>query len=224
MIIEPVAHIDNDYVEKFGIPRQSLRAPVRSKIVFTEKYRVAEALRGIGSFSHLWLLFDFSKAHVDGFSPTVRPPRLGGNRRVGVFASRSPYRPNNIGLSVVKLLAVEKNERDGSYLVVEGADLLCGTPIYDIKPYLPGDAVPDAVCGYADDCIDYALTVDFPDALLALIPEEKRAPLLSLLADDPRPSYQADETRVYHLRYGAFEIDFTVEEMVLQVCAVRKVG
>ena len=222
MVIEPVAHIDNDYVEKFGIPRQSLRAPVRSKIVFTEKYRVAEALRGIEQFSHLWLLFDFSKAHGDGFSPTVRPPRLGGNRRVGVFASRSPYRPNSIGLSVVKLLAVEKNEREGSYLVVEGADLLSGTPIYDIKPYLPGDAVADAVCGYAADCIDYALTVDFPNELLAVIPKDKRAPLLSMLADDPRPSYQADGARVYHLRYGAFEVGFTVEGAVLHVCDVGK--
>lgn len=220
MVIEPVAHLYNDYVEKFGIPRQSLRVPTRAKIVFVEKYRVPEALREIDHFSHLWLLFDFSQAHRGDFSPTVRPPRLGGNRRVGVFASRSPFRPNSIGLSAVRLLAVEKDARLGHCLIVEGADLLNGTPIYDIKPYLAGDSIPQAVCGYADEFTDYALSVDFPPRLLELLPPQMRTPLVALLREDPRPSYQEDNTRVYRFRYGNFEIGFSVDGDLLRVLSV----
>ena len=176
LFIKPVAFIRNDYKEKFGIPRQSGRAPsVLSEIVFEKEFQSPEALREIEGFSHLWLLFDFSLARRDEWSPTVRPPRLGGNTRVGVFASRSPFRPNPIGLSCVRLLRVEKRENDGLVLIVSGADLLDGTPIFDIKPYLPfADCIEDATGGYASEHEGHTLQVNFPEELLAKIAEEKR--------------------------------------------------
>lgn len=220
--VTPIAYIETDFKEKFGIPRQSGRAPsLYAKIVFTPEYRTPEALRGIEGFSHLWLLFDFSLAHRTEFSPTVRPPRLGGNTRVGVFASRSPFRPNPIGLSVVKLLKVEHTDTDGDVLIVSGADLLDGTPILDVKPYLPfADCVTDASAGYAAQGENYRLKVQFPEPLLSVIPEEKRAGLLECLADDPRPSYQADPDRIYGMRFSEFEIKFTVTANLLTVLSV----
>ncbi len=219
--IAPVAHIYNDFTEKFGIPRQSGKAPsVESKIVFEKEYRNPDALRGIEGFSHLWLIFDFSKAHREGWSPTVRPPRLGGNERVGVFASRSPFRPNNLGLSSVKLLRIEQTANEGSVLIVSGADILSGTPIYDIKPYLPyTDIHADAVGGYADEALSHKLTVDFPSELLERLPSDKRDAVCELLAEDPRPSYQ-DDGRVYSMAFGGWDIRFTVCDMTATVIDV----
>lgn len=212
MSIEPIAYIETDFKEKFGIPRQSGRVNTYGRIVFLPKYRDREALRGIEEFSHLWLIFDFSEAHREGFSPTVRPPRLGGNTRVGVFATRSPFRPNSIGLSSVKLVRVDENSEDGSYLVVSGADLLNKTPIYDIKPYIPhSDCHPDAVGSFSDAFRDYTLTVVCPEEIQARIPEDKREAALACLAEDPRPSYQNDPARVYRMRFSSFELSFTVD-------------
>lgn len=221
MSIEPIAYIETDFKEKFGIPRQSGRVESYGRIIFLPEYRDREALRGIEEFSHLWLIFDFSKAHREGFSPTVRPPRLGGNKRVGVFATRSPYRPNSIGLSSVKLVEVLENEEYGSYLVVEGADLLDKTPIYDIKPYVPhSDCHPDAVGGFSDAFRDYTLTVVCSDELKAKLPEDKRSAALACLAEDPRPSYQSDPDRIYRMRYADFEIAFTVKDTTATVVDV----
>ena len=216
--VKPIAYIETDFKEKFGIPRQSGRAPsLRARIVFTPEYRNAEALREIEGFSHLWLLFDFSLAHKTEWSATVRPPRLGGNKRVGVFASRSPFRPNPIGLSCVKLVGVEQTETDGTILIVSGADLLDGTPIIDIKPYLPfADCIPEATAGYAGLHEKDGVEVVFPSHLLEKIPMDKREGLLDCLKDDPRPSYQ-DEGRVYGMRFADFDIKFTVEKGVLTV-------
>ena len=223
--IRPIGHIHTDFKEKFGIPRQSGRvASLEGRIVFLPEFRVPEALRGIEGFSHLWLSFDFSLSHREDWSPTVRPPRLGGNRRIGVFASRSPFRPNPIGLSSVRLLRVERTEAEGDVLVVAGADLLDGTPIYDIKPYLPfSDCHPDAVGGYADEVKDHRLEVDFPEELLARIPPAKRLALTECLGEDPRPSYQDDPARVYNMRFDAFDIRFTVKDGVATVVAVDRV-
>lgn len=221
--ILPIAIARTDFKEKFGIPRQSGRAPsLTAEIVFLPEYRQEEALRGIESFSHLWVLFEFSKAKDIPYSPTVRPPRLGGNTRVGVFASRSPYRPNRIGLSCVKLERVKRTEKEGSVLVVSGADLLDGTPIYDIKPYLPfADCIPNAVGGYADEKAEYKLQVEFPNNLLEKLPKDKQNALLECLSDDPRPSYQDEEDRVYGMNFAGFEIKFTVKENTLTVVSVE---
>ncbi|MBE5747430.1 MAG: tRNA (N6-threonylcarbamoyladenosine(37)-N6)-methyltransferase TrmO [Clostridiales bacterium] len=223
LLIKPVAYIRNDYKEKFGIPRQSGRAPsILSEIVFEKEYQNPEALREIEGFSHLWLLFDFSLAHRNAWSPTVRPPRLGGNTRVGVFASRSPFRPNPIGLSCVRLVRVEKREKDGCVLIVSGADLLDGTPIFDIKPYLPfADCIEGATGGYASEHENDTLQVNFPEALLDKIAKGKRQGLLEALADDPRPSYQDDATRVYGMRFGEYEIKFSVSDDLLTVISVE---
>lgn len=222
LTLRPVAHIRTDFPTKFGVPRQSGRAPsAEGTVVFEPQYRDESALRGIGGFSHLWLIFDFSEAHRDKWSPTVRPPRLGGNVRVGVFASRSPFRPNPIGLSAVRLVAVEKTAECGTVLRVAGADLVDGTPILDIKPYLPfTDSIPGAVGGFADAEVAHRLEVIFPDVLAALVPEGKRAALCECLADDPRPSYQ-DDDRVYTMPYAGREVDFTVRDGTLTVVAVR---
>jgi tRNA-Thr(GGU) m(6)t(6)A37 methyltransferase TsaA len=223
MEIKPIAHIETDFKEKFGIPRQSGRVSSIGKIVFEPDYKAAEAIRGIEEFSHLWLIFDFSKNHREGFSPTVRPPRLGGNKRVGVFASRSPFRPNSLGLSSVRLLEVLKTEKEGNVLIVSGADLLTGTPIYDIKPYLPfTDCHTDAVGGYAERFQDYKLSVDFPENLLLKIPEEKREILISVLEEDPRPSYQEDGSRVYKFLFSDFQIGFKVIDKTVRVVSVEK--
>lgn len=220
--MRPIAHIKNDFKEKFGIPRQSLRAPSTiSEIVFEKEFRVKEALRGLEDFSHIWLIFDFSKAHTTEFSPTVRPPRLGGNKRIGVFASRSPFRPNSIGLSCVKLLEIKESENEGSVLIVSGADLLNGTPIYDIKPYIPyADCHTDAKGSYADENCDYKLEIDFPENLLSKIPESKREALIECLSDDPRPSYQDDE-RTYSMLFADFDVKFIVKENKLTVTEIK---
>ncbi len=222
--IKPIAYIRTDFSQKFGIPRQSGRVPeLTGKIVFEPEYRIAEALREIESFSHLWLIFDFSLAHREEWSPTVRPPRLGGNTRVGVFASRSPFRPNNLGLSCVELLSVEQTENEGKVLIVGGADLLDMTPIYDIKPYLSySDAHIDARNGYAEEQSGHRLEVVFADELLEIIPEDKKGALISCLADDPRPSYQ-DDGRRYTMRFSCFDVSFKVESDVLTVITVKKV-
>ena len=223
LTIKPIAYIRSDFKEKFGIPRQSGRAPsLKAEIVFLPPYSCEEAFRGIEGFSHLWVLFDFSLAHREEFSPTVRPPRLGGNERVGVFASRSPFRPNPIGLSCVKLEEVKKGA-EGVVLTVSGADLLDGTPILDVKPYLPfADCVENAIGGYADEKKHHRLNVHCETTLLEKIPEDKRNGLLECLSDDPRPSYQEDSERVYGMRFGDFEIKFQVEFNALTVISVEK--
>ena len=224
LILRPIAHIRSDFKEKFGIPRQSGRAPaLEAEIVFEPEFRTPDALRGIESFSHLWLIFDFSAAHREGWSATVRPPRLGGNERVGVFASRSPFRPNPIGLSCVKLLRIEKRKDEGFVLIVSGADLLDGTPVLDIKPYIPfADCHPQATGGYASEHEHDKLQVIFPEELLAVIAEDKRQGLIECLADDPRPSYQDDPNRVYGMRFGDYELKFTVQEGVLKIINAYK--
>ncbi len=222
--MEPVAHIRTDFKDKFGIPRQSGRVEeLTGRIVFEPKYRHPDALREIEGFSHLWIIFDFSMAHRENarWSPTVRPPRLGGNRKVGVFASRSPFRPNSMGLSCVKLEGVEQTENEGVVLVVSGVDLLDGTPILDVKPYLPFvDSRPDAVGGYADGESGHRLEVDFPTELLLRLPEDKRSAAVACIAEDPRPSYQSDE-REYTMTFAGFEIDFNVVDGVAKVYNVR---
>lgn len=218
-----IARIRNDFKEKFGIPRQSgILDGFKSRIVFEPEYRVKEALRGIEGYSHLWLIWEFSEAKREDFSPTVRPPRLGGNKRMGVFATRSPYRPNPIGLSSVKLLEVIDTPDEGTVLIVSGADLLDGTPIYDIKPYLSfTDSHPDAVCGFADEVKGYSLEVSFPEELLSKVDTGKRDSLVRLLADDPRPSYIADGDRVYTFSFADYEISFKVEDDLLTVTDVE---
>ncbi|MCQ2452870.1 MAG: tRNA (N6-threonylcarbamoyladenosine(37)-N6)-methyltransferase TrmO, partial [Oscillospiraceae bacterium] len=220
VLIYPIADIHTDFTEKFGIPRQSGRAPgLKGKIVFRKQYRNSEALRGIEEFSHLWLLFDFSQAHTESWSPTVRPPRLGGNKRIGVFASRAPYRPNSIGLSCVKLEKVVEDCEDGLCLLVSGVDLLDGTPIYDIKPYIPyADCHPEACGSYADLHAEDQVVVIFPEQLLNKISEEKREGLKQCLKDNPCPQYQKDPSRVYKMAYAGQDIHFTVNNGVLTVC------
>jgi tRNA-Thr(GGU) m(6)t(6)A37 methyltransferase TsaA len=222
LIVRPVAHIRTDFQEKFGIPRQSGRVDaLEGVIVFEPEYRIPEALRGIEAFSHLWLIFDFSASHRENWSPTVRPPRLGGNTRVGVFASRSPFRPNPVGLSCVRLIGTEQTANEGTVLRVAGVDLLDGTPILDIKPYIPyADCRPDAVGSYADVHRDDGLEVVFPAELLECIPAEKRAAVTACLADDPRPSYQDDPERVYSMAFAGRDIHFRVADGVLIVLRV----
>ncbi len=223
MEIHPIAHIRTDFREKFGIPRQSgLVEALEAVVIFEPPYRVPDAVRGLEEFSHLWLIWEFSRARRENWSPTVRPPRLGGNRRMGVFATRSPFRPNALGLSAVKLASVEPEGPQGPVLHVAGADLLDGTPIYDIKPYLPyADALPDASGGFAGQVERRLLRVDCPPPLMELIRPEKREALLAVLAQDPRPSYQSDPERVYGLGFAGMEIRFTVNGDVLTVTAVE---
>lgn len=222
MEIKPIAHIKTDFKEKFGIPRQSGRVKsLLATIVFEKEFCHPDALREIEGFSHLWLIFDFSLSHRNNWSPTVRPPRLGGNRQVGVFASRSPFRPNHLGLSSVKLERVEDLEGHGKVLIVSGADLLDGTPIYDIKPYLPSsDCHNDAVGGYADDFTDYKLKVKINDGALDNFPKDKLNALLDCLAEDPRPSYQ-DDGRVYGMNFAGYNVKFSVEGDTLTVCGIE---
>jgi len=212
MDIRPVACIRSDFPEKFGIPRQSgLVEELTAAVVFEPPYRDASALRGLEGFSHIWLIWEFSRARREGWSPTVRPPRLGGNKRLGVFATRSPFRPNPIGLSCVRLLEVRQDRELGPVLTVAGADLMDGTPIYDIKPYLPyADCKPEAVGGFASQPKGAELEVDCPGGLLGLIPEGKRAALLAVLAQDPRPQYQDDPERVYGMAFAGAEVKFRV--------------
>jgi len=219
-----IARMKSDFPTKFGIPRQSgLVEQLCSTIIFEPEYRNADALRGIGEFSHLWLIWQFSEAVRQEWSPTVRPPRLGGNTRMGVFATRSPFRPNAVGLSSVRLLGVEQTKEHGTVLHVGGADLMDGTPIFDIKPYIPyADIHADATGGFTAGADDYLLDVDFPAELLEMIPEEKRPALMGVLSHDPRPSYQKDAGRVYGLSFAGFDIRFVVEDEHLTVKAVEK--
>lgn len=223
MVLKEIAYIETDFKEKFGIPRQSGRVPaLTGRIVFLPEFRSPEALREIEGFSHLWLLFDFSRAHREGWSPTVRPPRLGGNRRVGVFASRAPYRPNPIGLSLVELLSVEHTKALGPVLHVGGIDLLDKTPIFDIKPYLPHvDCPPQARGGYAEAFDAHRLSVTVPPHLLALIPPEKQTALLDCLREDPRPGYQTDPEKVFCMQFANWDIEFQVDGDALFVTNIR---
>ena len=218
-----IAKIQSDFKEKFGIPRQSgIADELGAKIVFEPEYRVPEALRGIEGYSHLWLIWQFSEAVRDDWSPTVRPPRLGGNKRMGVFATRSPYRPNPIGLSSVKLVGVEHTKDEGDVLVVSGADLLDGTPIYDIKPYLPfTDSHPDAVAGFSEPVREYALKVNFCKELLSKIDVSRQNALIKILEHDPRPSYQNDPEREYGMKFSDYEIFFKVDGNELFVTRVE---
>ena len=213
-----IARIRNPYDGKFGVPRQSgLVEQVVSTIVFEPEYRAAEALRGIEEFSHLWLIWAFDRTEREEWSPTVRPPRLGGNRRIGVFATRSPYRPNAIGLSCVKLLGVEKGN-DGTVLKVAGADLMSGTPIYDIKPYLPyTDCRPEATGGFTDRTEKRTVQVEIPPEIAGQMDEEELEALRAVLREDPRPAYQDDPQRVYGFEFGGKHIEFRVRDGVLKV-------
>lgn len=219
-----IARVRNDFPTKFGLPRQSgLAESLRSLIVFEKAFRVPEALRGLEAFSHIWLIWGFHQARRDAWSPTVRPPKLGGNTRMGVFATRSPFRPNALGLSCVRLEKIVDLGEAGRALLVSGADMMDGTPVYDVKPYLPyADCRPEAVGGFADAHVSDAVPVDFPAALLARVPEDRRAALLEALRQDPRPAYQADDTRVYGMPYAGLDIRFCVQDGVLQVCDVAE--
>ena len=218
-----IAKIRTDFPTKFGIPRQSgIIGSLKGRIVFEPEYRNAEAVRGLEEFSHLWLIWEFSEAVRDTWSPTVRPPRLGGNVRKGVFATRSPFRPNPIGLSSVKLEKIEIDPKLGPVIYVSGADLMDGTPIYDIKPYIAyTDSHPDAVSGFASKPAEYLLEVDFPDTLLNKVNPELRESLIEVLAHDPRPQYHDDPERVYGMTFANMEIKFKVNGMKLTVIAVH---
>lgn len=219
-----IAHIHTDLPEKFGVPRQSGLVPqLQGIIVFEPAYRNPDALRGLEGFSHLWLIFRFHRAEREGWSPTVRPPRLGGNRRMGVFATRSPFRPNNLGLSCVKLEGVSRDEKLGPVIRVSGADLVDGTPILDIKPYLPyADCPRDATGGFTDPLEAEPLEVECDEALLAGLEAQQRAGLMGVLACDPRPRYQEDPERVYGLTFAGKNVKFTVRDRVLTVLAVEE--
>lgn len=221
--MEIIARIHTDFKEKFGIPRQSgLVDALEGRIIFEPEYRNPDALRGIEGFTHIWLLWQFSENIRREWSPTVRPPRLGGNTRMGVFATRSPFRPNAIGMSCVRLKRIEKSEEYGTVLVVAGADLLDGTPIYDIKPYIPSaDCHPEAGGGFSEKNTDYRLQVKFPEAFLEKLPEEKREAVCGILSEDPRPAYQRDPDRVYGLNFAGYEIRFHVEDDRLYVDEVK---
>ena len=219
-----IARIHNDFPTKFGIPHQSNRlSALKATIVFEPEYRVAEAFRGLEDYSYIWLIWQFSEAVRENWSPTVRPPRLGGNTRMGVFATRSPFRPNDIGLSCVKLERVVLDEKNGPMLYVAGVDLMDQTPIYDIKPYIPfTDSHPDAKGGFSDAVKDYELEVSFPAHLLAHFPEEKREAVIYVLQQDPRPAYQRDETRRYGVDFAGFDVRFHVRGQVLTVCELEE--
>ena len=219
-----IAHIHNAFPTKFGLPRQSGLVPeVESVIVFEPEYRVPEALRGLEGYSHLWLIWAFHQAERDTWSPTVRPPKLGGNTRMGVFATRSPFRPNPIGLSCVKLERIERDPKLGHVLVVSGADMMDGTPIYDVKPYIPyADCRPEATEGFTAQTRDREIEVVFPDELLSRVPEEHRAALSGVLAQDPRPGYQHDPERIYGFAYAGLNVRFTVADGTLTVRDVTK--
>lgn len=219
-----IARIKSEFPEKFGIPRQSgLVSSLKAQIIFEEEYRNLDAVRGLDEFSHLWIIWQFSKAVRDTWSPTVRPPRLGGNKRIGVFATRSPFRPNAIGLSSVKIEKIDLDGENAPVIHVSGADLMDGTPIFDIKPYLAyTDAHPDAVGGFTENVADRRLKVEFDGELINSVPDEIKTALCDLLAEDPRPSYQNDSQRVYGLSFSGYEIGFTVDKKTLKVIKLEK--
>lgn len=220
--IKPIGEILTPFKEKFGIPRQSGRAKsAQGKILFYPEFSDINAFSGLEEFSHIWIIFDFNKAHKDNFSPTVRPPRLGGNKRMGVFATRSPFRPNSLGLTVAQLIKIEK-EKNRVAVYVKGIDILDGSPIYDIKPYIPyADSVCDAVGGFSDDKKHHKLNVEIPNEISKKIPEEIRKLLKECLSDDPRPAYQNDE-RNYSLRLEDYDFSFFVKENTASVKKFRK--
>ena len=222
-MIKPIAHIYTDFNSKFGIPRQSGRVKsLLGKIVFLPEFKSEEFTRGIEQFSHLWVIFDFSKAHKENISPTVRPPRLGGNTRVGVFATRSPFRPNNIGLSSVKLEKLEKTQDDGVILWVSGIDILNGTPIYDVKPYIPyTDCHQDAIGGFSDTEKDHSLRVEFKSDIENILNEYQKECVIGCISDDPRPSYQ-DDNREYSMQFSQSDIHFTVSDGIATVFKIDK--
>jgi len=223
--IQAIARMKSDFPTKFGIPRQSgLVESLRSTIIFEPEFRNADALRGIEGYSHLWLVWQFSEAVRSQWSPTVRPPRLGGNTRMGVFATRSPFRPNHLGLSCVKLLGVEQTAEFGTVLHVGGADLMDGTPIFDIKPYIPySDCHPEASGGFTDTAGEFLLQVVFPEELLSILPKDKRDAAIGMLSHDPRPSYQRNPDRVYGIAFAGCNIRFTVKEDILTVQSVETI-
>ncbi len=221
--LKVIAKIYTAHKEKFGIPRQSGMVDLPAEIVFEPEYRDPNAVRGLDGFSHIWVLWQFSKAKVDTWQPTVRPPRLGGNKRMGVFATRSPFRPNSIGLSSLKLESVEQTADRGPVLHVTGADILDGTPIFDIKPYIAFcDSHPDAVCGFSEGYKEYKLKVEFEDGCLEKLSTDLVDPITDLLACDPRPSYQNDPTRVYGLDVSGYSIKFTVNGETLTVIEINR--
>lgn len=219
-----IAHIRTDFPSKFGIPRQSgLVESLEGRIIFEPEYRNPEAVRGLEEFSHIWLIWKFSRSEKENWSATVKPPRLGGKKRMGVFATRSPFRPNDIGLSSVRLKRIEMDENLGPVLIVAGADLLDGTPIYDIKPYIPfADCHPDATEGYTKDTKEHLLQVEFPQELLEYYPEEKRQAVIGVLAQDPRPAYVMDPDRIYGVSFAGCDVKFRVNGDTLMVCDVVK--
>lgn len=218
-----IAHIYTDFKTKFGLPRQSgLIEEISGKIVFEKEYRDENAFRGLEDFSHIWLLWEFSQSKRENWSPTVRPPLLGGNKRIGVFATRSPFRPNPIGLSCVRLEKIDFTKDEGPVLYVKGSDLMNGTPIYDIKPYLPYcDSRPDAVGGFTEDLSERRLRVEISEELLGRVPESKRRELLQVLGGDPRPSYQSDPERVYGFSFADMEVKFKVSDSTLTVTEIE---
>ena len=222
MEMKIIARVHSDFPAKFGIPRQSGLVPeLKAKVVFEPGFRSREAVRGLEQFSHIWLIWQFSEVPEDTWSPTVRPPRLGGNKRVGVFASRSPFRPNPVGLSCVRLEKIEENEELGPVLHIAGADLMDGSPVFDIKPYLPYvDSHPEAQEGFTGMTRRHRLEVEIPEQWLAMVPEEKREALTGILANDPRPSYQHDPARVYGFSYAGLEVRFTVADGRASVCEI----
>lgn len=218
-----IAHIYTDFNTKFGLPRQSgLVEEIKGKIVFEKEYRNADAVRGLEDFSHIWLIWEFSESKRDSWSPTVRPPLLGGNKRIGVFATRSPFRPNPIGLSCLRLEKVEITKNEGPVLYVSGSDLMNGTPIYDIKPYLPYcDSKGDATSGFTGNLPERKLNVNAEKLLMEKVPDEKRSELLGVLAGDPRPSYQNDPERIYGFTFAEFEVKFKVDGKELTVISIE---
>lgn len=222
--MKPIARIHTDFPTKFGIPRQSgIANALKGRIVFELEYRNAEALRGLEEFSHIWLIWEFSEAKRDTWSPTVRPPRLGGNTRKGVFATRSPFRPNPIGLSCVKLERIENDKNDGPVLIVSGADLMDGTPIYDIKPYLPyADCITDATSGFAPQAAESLLQVNISEEIKKAIPQDLFDGLVQVLSHDPRPQYHDDPERIYALPFADMEIKFKVSGNTLEVTDITK--
>lgn len=223
--MEPIARIHSAFPAKFGIPRQAGLVPgLAADVVFEPPFRNPDAIRGIDGFSHLWLIWEFSAAIREQWKPTVRPPRLGGERRLGVFATRSPFRPNPIGLSSVRLLGVRLDAALGPVLSVGGADLMDGTPIFDIKPYIAADMHADAAFGFTTSNSDYRLRVEIADDLLGQVPEDQRASLLGVLAEDPRPAYQDDPDRLYGMGFAGLNVRFRVADRVLRVCQIERLS
>ena len=223
-VIRPIAHIESDFATKFGIPRQAgIVEELEARVIFEPAYRVRDALRGLEDFSHIWLIWQFSGAVREDWSPTVRPPRLGGNKRMGVFATRSPNRPNPLGLSSVKIERIEFSSAEGPVIYVSGADLLDGTPIFDLKPYLPyTDSHPDARGGFGFKPREGAVEVECDEALLAPLPRQKRKALLALLREDPRPGYTDDPERIFGMEYAGFDIRFKIRENTLKVLEINR--